>query len=94
MKATYASRLEAGLIALGWTVDHTDRSKYKAFTKPTKSFKLFVGPNGALRKGECASRSWSIGMPCDAKKDCYYSIVLKQGDKSLETAKIPCFEGF
>lgn len=60
-KQTFADRLAAGLSALGWHRDPTDKSRYDAFRKPGTAEKLFVGPNGALRVGRSASSSRSVG---------------------------------
>lgn len=79
---TYAEKLKNGLLALGWREDKTDRSKYTAFTHPDpikRQFKLFVGPNGALRKGECASRSYSIGDASHQSE--FYKHVIAQGEQ-------------
>lgn len=85
MTKTYKERLIAGLLAKGYVIDHTDRSKYTAFTKPGFPEKLFVGESGALRKGECASRSYSIGDPTRITQ--IYGIVLQAG-----TVKEPTLE--
>lgn len=79
MKTTYAERLIAGLLALGWQLDTRNGSaKYTAFTKPTTANKAFVGPHGALRIGECATRSYSIG---DANNQtAKYLMVLKASE--------------
>ncbi len=74
---TFRERLIAGLLALGYKRDLTDRSHYEAFTRPGLDDKLFVGTNGALRKGHCASKSWSIG---DATRQTpVYSQILAKG---------------
>ena len=82
---TFKERLEAGLKAYGWTSDPCDRSKYDAFKHPEKVHKLFVGPSGALRKGECASRSYSIGSP--GMESPVYLKILAKGDMALGLAK-------
>lgn len=74
---TYKERLIAGLQAKGWTLDKNDRSKYTAFTKPFHTQKLFVGTAGALRAGECASRSHSVGDPSHQPR--FYAEVLELG---------------
>ena len=48
------------LEAHGWVKDHKDKSRYQAFVHPNKNNKAFVGRAGAVRVGECASRSWSV----------------------------------
>jgi len=76
-KLTFCERLIAGLLAYGWHRDLTNRSKYEAFTHSDRKQKLFVGPNGALRTGECASRSVSIG---DAgNQTTFYQSLLAKG---------------
>lgn len=61
---TFAERLRIGLRSAGYQPDPSDRSKYEAFTHPSyPGSKLFVGPNGALRQGRCATESWSLGDP-------------------------------
>lgn len=74
---TYAERLTKGLLAMGWKIDHGDRSRYVAFTHVGHKFKLFVGPNGALRSGTCASKSSSIG---DAtRQGSFYKGIVQRG---------------
>lgn len=80
-KHTFAERLERGLQALGWTRDWTDKSRYAAWAKAGELQKLFTGPSGALRKGECASRSYSIGDP--TRQTGPYAQLLEAGDKAL-----------
>jgi hypothetical protein len=78
---TYEARLIAGLISMGWTQDLNDRSRYSAFVKAGHQRKLFVGPNGALRSGHCASQSGSIG---DSRRQSeFYLKVLAAGDAHL-----------
>ena len=74
---TFKERLAAGLLALGYVPDPTDRSRYSAYTKPGHKNKLFIGESGALRCGECASRSFSIGCPADMTPK--YAFVLDKG---------------
>ncbi len=77
----------AGLTSLGWRLDVNDKSKYEAYRKPGDKHKLFVGPNGALRSGECASRSFSMG---DATRlTPFYKSILEAGDKMTA---LPVFE--
>ena len=83
MKATYCERLCAGLTADGWT-EVKGRSHYREFSRQGWRDKLFVGPAGALRKGECASRSVSIGDPVRQTEE--YKRVLAEGDKVLGTS--------
>lgn len=75
-KLTFKERLIAGLLALGWRQDNSDRSRYTAFVNHGAP-KLFVGENGALRMGECASRSHSVGDPNRQTK--FYTQVLEAG---------------
>lgn len=89
MSDTLADRLCRGLLALGWRVDFLDRSKYTAFTKPGSKRKYFVGTNGALRVGDCASRSYSIGCPADQTE--MYKLVLKHGER-VDTKSLAAFE--
>lgn len=74
---TYQEQLIAGLKALGYSEDVTDKSKYTAFRKPGESVKLFVGKYGALRKGECASRSFSLGDP--QNKTAIWEAIIQKG---------------
>lgn len=80
---TYSARLAAGLRAFGFMEDRSDRSKYRAFTKSGTNGvnKKFVGCNGALRSGDCASRSYSMGDP--ANQTPVYLRVLEAGDKVM-----------
>ena len=82
---TYAQRLTAGLQAMGWKIDPTDRSKYTAFVPIVEPvgplIKFFVGPSGALRHGTCASKSVSVGQP--SRITPLYRVVLVEGDTAL-----------
>lgn len=62
---TFKERLEAGLRALGYAQVHSHTQKYTSWMHPDlpADRTLFVGPNGALRVGRCASKSVSM---CDA----------------------------
>lgn len=80
-KHTFKARLDAGLQASGWQRDWSDKSRYNAWIKPGEAYKLFVGPSGALRKGECASRSYSIGDPSNQRDR--YADLLRAGDAAL-----------
>lgn len=91
-KHTLHDRLVAGLLALGWSKDHTDKSRYDAFMHPKRQAKLFVGTNGALRSGECASRSFSIGDA--ARQTPAYSHYLAAGDAALVVKSPQGFEAF
>ena len=86
MAATFKERLVAGLKAYGWTEDFSDRSHYTAFVHPKYSQKRFVGTNGALRQGHCASKSISIG---DAtRKRAIYTMLLAAGDAALPDSDV------
>ena len=74
---TFRERLIAGLLAFGYQRDLTDRSHYEAFTRAGLDDKLFVGINGALRKGRCASKSWSIGEA--TRQTPVYTQILAKG---------------
>lgn len=82
---TYRERLVAGLVEQGWTEDHSDKSKYTAFIKPGESLKRFVGRFGALRMGECASRSASLGDPQHIS--LIYFETLQAGDRLIARAE-------
>lgn len=81
MKHTYKERLIAGLKALGYSVDKTNRSKYTALTHPGRELKSFIGANGAFRIGKSASNSTSIGDP--GNQGGAYKKVLRKGDEAL-----------
>ena len=81
---TYRDRLVAGLLACGCIVDTDDKSKYTAFKRLGQRTKYFVGVNGALRCGECASRSFSIGDP--SNQTSVWLRILKAGEPVTNTA--------
>lgn len=81
MKHTFEQRLAAGLKATGWQEDPHGRSRFREFKRHDKSFKFFVGPNGALRSGEVATRSYSIGTA--SNQTGFYRQVLAAGDRVL-----------
>ena len=84
-KFTLKERLIADLRSLGWREATGNRSRYTAFVHPDKvkhPNMLFVGDNGALRSGLCASRSCSIGHA--THQTPYYSLALTAGDKALD----------
>lgn len=56
---TIRERLRAGLEAKGWKFDHST-GRYWVMTRPDKTFKLFLGENGALRKGRSGTQSISL----------------------------------
>lgn len=84
MKHTFHDRLCAGLEAKGWKRDLTDRSRYDAYFHPqsVQNVRYFVGPNGALRQGECASRSHSVGDAVEPHTKIY-RVFLDAGDTHL-----------
>lgn len=65
MSLFYHDRLVAGLKTLGFKEDYSSRSaKYTCLVHPTNAqSKYFVGRNGALRAGKCATQSYSVGDP-------------------------------
>lgn len=91
MKNTYHDRLCAGLEARGWKRDQTDKSRYDAYFHPAsvQRVKYFVGPNGALRQGECASRSHSVGDAPEPHTRIYQAF-LDAGDEHLRHLSPPC----
>ena len=92
MQRTYKERLEAGLQALGWQADTTGSGKYSAWRKAGMKSKAFVGSNGALRLGECASRSFSVGDATRQKG--FYAEVLAKGDATFPKEGSELFKGF
>lgn len=83
-KFTFADRLVAGLKAKGWTQVQCGSRKYMEFVKRDekgKEHRRFVGPSGALRAGECVSRSFSIGDP--GNQTAVYRAYLAEGDAVL-----------
>lgn len=81
---TFRDRLEYGLLADGWARDYSDRSKYHAWRKAGETDKYFTGPSGALRRGECASRSYSVGDALSTTGS--YPLFLQKGDEALRQA--------
>ena len=59
--------------------------KYNAWHHPDKKTVLFVGVNGALRSGDCASKSHSVGDP--ARHEGFYGRLLASGDAEIAKAK-------
>lgn len=88
---TYKERLIAGLKAMGYVEDPNDRSKYVAFKDRNSHLKLFVGNAGALRKGRCASDSFSLGDP--SRQTAFYQTVLLNGDATFKQ-KVNLLEGW
>lgn len=78
MAKTYAERLKRGLTRMGYSEDKNGRSKYAEFVR-AGSKRLFVGPAGALRAGDCATRSHSMGDP--VRQTDWYKSVLAKGDE-------------
>ncbi len=83
---TYQERLIAGLTAMGYKPDPTNKSHYKAFVHPQSDGRLFVGTNGALRSGRTASSSHSVGDP--SRQTGFYTKVLAKGDAAASEAKV------
>lgn len=81
-KRTFKERLEAGLLECGWERDWSDKSRYNAWKKAGEAERYFTGPSGALRRGECASRSYSVGDPTAIRPK--YAYFLQAGDERLE----------
>ncbi len=72
---TYEIRLATALLKRGFTEDHANKSRYRAFIKG--STKLYVGQYGALRSGPSASGSHSIGDP--SNQTPIYKKLLEEG---------------
>lgn len=90
----YQERLIVGLLAMGFKPAEHRSGKYKAFfrsefDRDNRKVYYFVGPSGALRKGHCASDSFSIGDP--ARQSPAYKLILEKGDKALDKSM---FAGF
>lgn len=81
MKHTIKDRLIAGLLALGWKQVEGRSSKYTTFERPGTNRRMFVGSNGALRIGRCATNSVS------AQQTQLYAECLKMGDAALDPIK-------
>ena len=78
MKTTYAELLVTGLVQFGYA-EVPSKTKYRTFVKRGEvdsGMRLFVGPNGALRKGRIASESWSLGEPGN-KTPVYVNVLAK-----------------
>lgn len=80
---TFKDRLEAGLLADGWSKDSPGTGyRTPGWTKPGHSKRIFVGSNGGLRTGHNVSSSYSIGQPsCQGE---VYKNLLKLGDERLK----------
>ena len=76
---TYRERLEHGLVALGFTLEPARTGKYTVWRYKGAREALFVGAAGALRRGECATRSHSIGDP--VRQTNVYREVLAAGQQ-------------
>jgi len=92
---TIQERLTTGLLAMGFEAHPGKSGKYHAFyrnelDKQGRHVYLFIGSNGALRKGHCASDSYSIG--CPSMPSTAFKIILEKGDAVLN--KPIAFEGF
>jgi hypothetical protein len=79
---TYAERLAAGLVQIGFHEVPSKSKKYREFNQPGFR-KYFIGKAGALRAGDSASGSWSMGDPMHQTPT--YKHVLREGDKALLT---------
>ena len=84
---TYQARLCAGLEAMGFKPASQRSGKYKAYTKDDnrKQKYYFVGAAGALRTGDCATRSFSVGDP--TRQTPVYQYFLNAGDKHLSATQ-------
>lgn len=80
---TYQERLEAGLLALGYTQDLNARTgKYDTFIPPKGGeTRTFIGKAGALRVGRTVSSSVSLGDP--SNQTGAYKHALELGDRRL-----------
>lgn len=79
----FRDRLTKGLLALGFKQEQS-KSNMLVFSNHSKSpgMLYFVGPNGALRKGLCKSKSWSLGDP--SIQTPFYESVLKASGENVE----------
>lgn len=82
---TYAERLAAGLIAMGFKEVPSKSKKYREF-RQEKFRNYYVGKAGALRAGDSASGSWSMGDP--NHQNSTYKTVLRDGDRLLLEDKL------
>ena|SRR5438128_422828 len=78
---TYAERLAAGLVQIGFHEVPGKSKKYREF-RQDKFRNYYVGKAGALRAGDSASGSWSMGDP--SHQSSTYKHVLREGDRLLE----------
>lgn len=78
---TFKERLEAGLKSLGYREVTGVTRKYTVFVMEGTR-KLFVGKSGALRSGNNASSSFSLGDPGNITPT--YQRILLAGDKALD----------
>lgn len=85
MKAMFEAKLAAALLARGWKEEER-RSKYRVFSKLGFVTKRFVGKSGALRAGECVSKSFSIGDPqrIESPSCSDYKLLVEEGTVLLE----------
>ena len=95
MHYTFKARLEAGLLVDGYKALSGKSSKYTTWQHQQRDNLVFVGKNGALRMGPCATRSFSIGMPADigsrypySKNTAAYRRIIALGDKALELRRL------
>ena len=75
MNKTYEEKLVSALLKRGFIEDKLDKSRYRAFVKG--KLRMFVGKYGALRTGDCASRSHSIGDPQNQTQ--VYKVLIAEG---------------
>lgn len=60
-KRTIRERLEAGLMAEGWTRDFSARTgRYSVWKRADDLTRMYVGRSGALRRGRTASGSFCV----------------------------------
>lgn len=86
MAKTYKERLAAGLKASGWKqAEGVSCAKYQVWTHVDRGFKLYLGPNGALRSGYTVAESRSIGCP-SGHQNVFYLHLLGTGDAELAKA--------
>jgi hypothetical protein len=58
MKFTLREKYLAALKSLGWVQNHAARTeKYIEMVHPEKSFKVYLGPSGAARRGNTVAGS-------------------------------------
>lgn len=73
-KGTVAEKLCAYLISKGFTEVPSKTTKYRMFSIPSNSKFYFVGRNGALRRGTCISKSYSINLSPSAREAMLHAV--------------------